>query len=80
MFPARAFWARARSSTLDQITEKGPIIAGLARCVPKDIDAAGAAVKPDAQSIMYDIAEPMPSRESLNQICAGFVKSPFDAR
>ena len=24
----------------------GPIIAGLARCVPKDIDAAGAAVKP----------------------------------
>jgi 2-isopropylmalate synthase len=25
---------------------KGPIIAGLARCVPKDIDAAGAAVKP----------------------------------
>src|SRR5437868_3501301 len=24
---------------------KGPIIAGLARCVPKDIDAAGAAVK-----------------------------------
>src|SRR5262245_46162956 len=26
-------------------TVKGPIIAGLARCVPKDIDAAGAAVK-----------------------------------
>src|SRR5947208_16633116 len=25
---------------------KGPIIAGLARCVPKDIDAAGAAGKP----------------------------------
>src|SRR5438045_9400172 len=25
---------------------KGPIIAGLARCVPKDIEAAGAAVKP----------------------------------
>src|SRR5512132_2798856 len=25
---------------------KGPIIAGLARCVQKDIDAAGAAVKP----------------------------------
>ena len=25
---------------------KGPQIAGLARCVPKDIDAAGAAVKP----------------------------------
>src|SRR5690606_28614265 len=25
---------------------KGPIIAGLARCVDKDIDAAGAAVKP----------------------------------
>src|SRR5712692_9682583 len=25
---------------------KGPIIAGLARCVPKDIDVAGAAVKP----------------------------------
>jgi 2-isopropylmalate synthase len=25
---------------------KGPVIAGLARCVPKDIDAAGAAVKP----------------------------------
>ncbi len=25
---------------------KGPIIAGLARCVPKDIDAAGAALKP----------------------------------
>src|SRR5436309_3178674 len=25
---------------------KGPIIAGLARCVPKDIDAAGAAVRP----------------------------------
>jgi len=25
---------------------QGPIIAGLARCVPKDIDAAGAAVKP----------------------------------
>src|SRR6185369_2871499 len=25
---------------------RGPIIAGLARCVPKDIDAAGAAVKP----------------------------------
>src|SRR6266567_6592646 len=25
---------------------EGPIIAGLARCVPKDIDAAGAAVKP----------------------------------
>src|SRR5881409_428314 len=25
---------------------KGPIIAGLARCVPKDINAAGAAVKP----------------------------------
>src|SRR6267142_4984616 len=25
---------------------KGPIIAGLARCVAKDIDAAGAAVKP----------------------------------
>jgi len=25
---------------------KGPIIAGLARCVPKDIDAAGEAVKP----------------------------------
>ncbi|MBI2949628.1 MAG: 2-isopropylmalate synthase, partial [Verrucomicrobia bacterium] len=25
---------------------KGPIIAGLARCVPRDIDAAGAAVKP----------------------------------
>jgi 2-isopropylmalate synthase len=25
---------------------KGPIITGLARCVPKDIDAAGAAVKP----------------------------------
>src|SRR6185369_160451 len=24
----------------------GPIIAGLARCVPKDIDAAGAAIKP----------------------------------
>src|SRR5258708_18202202 len=28
---------------------KGPIIAGLARCVPKDIDAAGAAVKPAGQ-------------------------------
>ena len=25
---------------------KGPIICGLARCVPKDIDAAGAAVRP----------------------------------
>ncbi|MBM3823837.1 MAG: 2-isopropylmalate synthase [Verrucomicrobia bacterium] len=25
---------------------KGPVICGLARCVPKDIDAAGAAVKP----------------------------------
>jgi 2-isopropylmalate synthase len=25
---------------------KGPIIAGLARCVPRDIDAAGAAIKP----------------------------------
>lgn len=25
---------------------KGPIIAGLARCVPKDVDAAGAAIKP----------------------------------
>jgi 2-isopropylmalate synthase len=25
---------------------KGPIIAGLARCVPKDIDAAGSAIKP----------------------------------
>jgi 2-isopropylmalate synthase len=25
---------------------RGPIIAGLARCVPKDIDAAGAAIKP----------------------------------
>jgi len=25
---------------------KGPVIAGLARCVPKDIDAAGAALKP----------------------------------
>jgi 2-isopropylmalate synthase len=25
---------------------KGPIITGLARCVPKDIDAAGAAIKP----------------------------------
>lgn len=25
---------------------RGPVIAGLARCVPKDIDAAGAAVKP----------------------------------
>jgi 2-isopropylmalate synthase len=25
---------------------KGPLIAGLARCVPKDIDAAGAAIKP----------------------------------
>ena len=25
---------------------KGPIIAGLARCVPRDIDAAGRAVKP----------------------------------
>lgn len=25
---------------------KGPVIAGLARCVPKDIDAAGSAVKP----------------------------------
>lgn len=25
---------------------KGPIIAGLARCVPKDIDAAGEAVRP----------------------------------
>jgi 2-isopropylmalate synthase len=25
---------------------KGPVIAGLARCVSKDIDAAGAAVKP----------------------------------
>ena len=25
---------------------KGPVIAGLARCVPKDIDAAGAAIKP----------------------------------
>ncbi len=25
---------------------KGPVIAGLARCVPQDIDAAGAAVKP----------------------------------
>src|SRR5260221_3073966 len=25
---------------------RGPIIAGLARCNPKDIDAAGAAVKP----------------------------------
>src|SRR6185369_15882659 len=25
---------------------KGPIIAGWARCVPKDIEAAGAAVKP----------------------------------
>lgn len=25
---------------------KGPIVAGLARCVPKDIDAAGAAVQP----------------------------------
>jgi 2-isopropylmalate synthase len=25
---------------------KGPVIAGLARCVPKDIDAAGVAVKP----------------------------------
>jgi 2-isopropylmalate synthase len=28
---------------------KGPIIAGLARCVPKDIDAAGAAVKPASE-------------------------------
>src|SRR5580658_3028670 len=28
---------------------KGPIICGLARCVPKDIDAAGAAVKPAGQ-------------------------------
>src|SRR5438874_914681 len=28
---------------------KGPIITGLARCVPKDIDAAGAAVKPAGQ-------------------------------
>ena len=25
---------------------KGPVICGLARCVPQDIDAAGAAVKP----------------------------------
>jgi len=25
---------------------KGPVIAGLARCVPRDIDAAGAAIKP----------------------------------
>src|SRR6476469_1304258 len=25
---------------------KGPIIAGLARCVPRDIDAAGEAIKP----------------------------------
>src|SRR6476620_11832904 len=25
---------------------KGPVICGLARCVPKDIDAAGAAIKP----------------------------------
>ena len=25
---------------------RGPIIAGLARCVPRDIDAAGAAIKP----------------------------------
>jgi 2-isopropylmalate synthase len=25
---------------------KGPVIAGLARCVPKDIDAAGEAIKP----------------------------------
>ena len=25
---------------------KGPVICGLARCVPKDIDAAGEAVKP----------------------------------
>jgi len=29
---------------------KGPIIAGLARCVAKDIDAAGAAVKPAGKS------------------------------
>ncbi len=28
MFPARAFWPRTRSSTLDQITEQGPIIVG----------------------------------------------------
>jgi hypothetical protein len=26
MSPARAFWPRTRSSTQDQITEKGPII------------------------------------------------------
>src|SRR2546426_7851308 len=25
---------------------KGPVICGLARCVPKDIDAAGEAIKP----------------------------------
>ncbi len=35
------------SSVHDIATEvRGPIIAGLARCVPKDIEAAGAAVKP----------------------------------
>ncbi len=35
-------------ASVQQIAEevRGPIIAGLARCVPKDIDAAGAAVKP----------------------------------
>src|SRR6266446_1553833 len=32
---------------------KGPIIAGLARCVPKDIDAAGAAVRPAERSRIH---------------------------
>src|ERR1700747_1837760 len=32
---------------------RGPIIAGLARCVPKDIDAAGAAVRPAERSRIH---------------------------
>ena len=47
MFPARAFWPRARSSTLDQITEKGPIIAG-------GVAATGGVVKPDQQAAVSD--------------------------
>ena len=35
---------------------KGPVIAGLARCVPKDIEAAGAAVKPAGKHARMTLA------------------------
>ena len=40
---------------------KGPIICGLARCVPKDIDAAGDALKP--AGLRYAVA-PIPSADA----------------